>query len=599
MSSRRYRPSLIGLFENPNEERKEPEKSRTLNSIQDRLIKERSNFGSDTDLLYSQPKNFSGPSGFKKNAIDIDDKWVNKIEQHKRLVQSQQKRRIKELFRRDLEFFDLYKVTYEGNYERKFPYKELYEKYKGTYTVLLSINTEEDIVKLSPLLGFTGEEANSEQSATTSGEITTDQKVSLSEQDEQKEELNKTPESSPKKSPKETEKKVEEAEDVSPGITEEESETDEDAENNKETEEEQKDSEENEKEEENLGVRRATSFGVLPKRMDSQYIRKNIPGFQSQIELAESLLPKPPVMLEDAEFCRRALEDPKIREELDRIQQKVRLRNEQFVLLTAAKRKVFGCDEFKTVRWNDKSTAQLIELFGSFERAEEVRNFNTMKKQRTIERLKLQMKELSKENIAISHHFKFCEEILKRATDGLQIEDLLKKFRLAIVKNGQEWLAEVKAEIEKENKKKKENEERIKRERKEQKEKEVAKAFSDLRSLLAVDATASLHKPKEQFSFSDLEKLVLETTEFMEKDTDGKVLEQEKRKEQMREEQRKKIRGSVEFERKQEDELSNKLKGMFRPVLKKRLSSGNMRQKVSKSNTTKKPVKNEIVSGCD
>ena len=116
----------------------------------------------------------------------------------------------------------------------------------------------------------------------------------------------------------------------------------------------------------------------------------------------------------DIKWAKDYLSNKEISEELIRIQQKLRARNEQKMLLTGGKRHVLGKSEAQAVTWESKSEKQLKELFGSVERAQELRQMKKEDLDRIVTRIVVQMEELSKQEKDIAYHYAFCTEILKR-----------------------------------------------------------------------------------------------------------------------------------------------------------------------------------------
>jgi hypothetical protein len=148
----------------------------------------------------------------------------------------------------------------------------------------------------------------------------------------------------------------------------------------------------------------------------------------------------------DIEWAKHNLEDAEIADELKRTQKKLRDRNEMYVLMTGAKRQVLGAG-MQTVRWESKSAKDLVELFGSLERAEQIKNMQGEAKELTIKRLKEQMEGLAKYQEEIAHHYAFCTEILKRASDAQNIDTLILRLRKMALENREKWSEEIGREL--------------------------------------------------------------------------------------------------------------------------------------------------------
>jgi hypothetical protein len=93
--------------------------------------------------------------------------------------------------------------------------------------------------------------------------------------------------------------------------------------------------------------------------------------------------------------------------------------------------KVLGAG-FKTVRWEQKTARELEELFGSEDRAREIQQLDGAQKDRVMNSVKAQIKELAKYQEEIAHHYAFCQEVLKRASDAPQIDALVLKYGLPL-----------------------------------------------------------------------------------------------------------------------------------------------------------------------
>ncbi|ELR18733.1 uncharacterized protein ACA1_015550 [Acanthamoeba castellanii str. Neff] len=143
----------------------------------------------------------------------------------------------------------------------------------------------------------------------------------------------------------------------------------------------------------------------------------------------------------DLTWAKNNIEDKEIADELCKMQKKMRDRNEIYVLLTAAKR---------------QTARELEELFGSEDRAREIQQLDGAQKDRVMNSVKAQIKELAKYQEEIAHHYAFCQEVLKRASDAPQIDALVLK---------DEWAAEIGRELAK-------RKEALEREQEQEREKE-------------------------------------------------------------------------------------------------------------------------------
>lgn len=101
----------------------------------------------------------------------------------------------------------------------------------------------------------------------------------------------------------------------------------------------------------------------------------------------------------------------------------------------------------QTVRWEQKSAKELTELFGSTERAEQIKKLDEKGKEFTIKKLKIQMEELAKYQEEIAHHYAYCTEILKRASDSQNIDTLILRLRKMALENREKWSEEIGIEL--------------------------------------------------------------------------------------------------------------------------------------------------------
>ncbi|KAL6067321.1 hypothetical protein QOT17_008944 [Balamuthia mandrillaris] len=150
---------------------------------------------------------------------------------------------------------------------------------------------------------------------------------------------------------------------------------------------------------------------------------------------------------EDIEWAKRNLLDPQIADQLKKLQRKLRIRNEQKVLISGAKRQVLGKEGLHQVTWESKSEQQLLELFGSRQRAEQIKGLSQEAKRDLVAKIRVQMEELAKLEQEIAFHYAFCTEILKRASDFMVMEDMVIRLRRDAIKYKNEWTESVQKEL--------------------------------------------------------------------------------------------------------------------------------------------------------
>jgi len=202
----------------------------------------------------------------------------------------------------------------------------------------------------------------------------------------------------------------------------------------------------------------------------------------------------PEVIDKDIEWAKKLLEDKSTASELENHKSKMRRRNEQYALIAAIKRQVLGSDAHRTVKWDSKSADQLTDLFGTLERAEQIRALEGEAKLDVIRTLKLQIEQLGKMQERIAHHYAYCTEILKRTSDAQKLESLILRFgstaKMQQEACTEEALKEIqKAKAEKEKEKEREREREM-----------IAKRLSiqQLKGLLSPNSTGSLQRVKNE-----------------------------------------------------------------------------------------------------